>query len=344
MLTGKPGYRRWLLEYVDAWRERIAQNGGNIPSNIGLDGTIGGTADGKWYGGVFGWNSVDTGKRNYVLRGPPEAFGNALLLTGDQAYTQVLRRQLDNLYAAKKVKGGVTKIPSYFGDAGWYGYADVNGHPPALSNRKLVEADVYLWSFNPADLGKLGRNPWVQYLQGNNPGFPMKALADAAEANRAAAEHIRDDDSSFGYPPDNTRWDQANPVSTTALINLTMGANDPGGSGHGPEMLHAQLRYFDPVLRRAGLPPDVGALVSRIAAGSVTVTLVNLNPVEARDLTVQMGAYGENQATSISVGGRTAAVNAPTFDLRLAPGAGETLVIGVKRLVYQPTLRFPWGR
>jgi hypothetical protein len=100
MVTHEDKYRDWLLEYVDAWKERIAANGGNIPSNIGLDGAIGGEWGGRWYGGVFGWNSPDEGVRNYVLRGPPEAFGNALLLSGDQSYTQVLRRQLDNLYAA----------------------------------------------------------------------------------------------------------------------------------------------------------------------------------------------------------------------------------------------------
>ncbi len=131
-------------------------------------------------------------------------------------------------------------------------------------------------------------------------------------------------------------------MSTTALINLTMGANDPGGSGHGPEMLHAQLRYFDPAARRAGLPPDVGALVSRIGAQSVTVTLVNLNPVEARTVTVQMGAYAENQATTLTVAGQTVPIAAPSFVVQLAPGAGETLTIGVKRYVNQPTLRFPW--
>ena len=31
--------QRWVLEYVDAWRDRAAANGGNFPSNIGLDGT-----------------------------------------------------------------------------------------------------------------------------------------------------------------------------------------------------------------------------------------------------------------------------------------------------------------
>ena len=51
MLTGEIKYRKWLLEYVDAWRERMIDNDGIIPSNIGLDGTIGGETDGKWYGG-----------------------------------------------------------------------------------------------------------------------------------------------------------------------------------------------------------------------------------------------------------------------------------------------------
>ena len=40
----------------DAWRDRILQNGGNVPTNIGLNGAIGGEWDGKWYGGTFGWN------------------------------------------------------------------------------------------------------------------------------------------------------------------------------------------------------------------------------------------------------------------------------------------------
>lgn len=342
MLTGKDRYKAWLLDYVDAWSRRIAENGGNIPSNIGTNGVIGGDADGKWYGGVFGWNSVDTGKRNYVLRGPPEAFGNALLLTGDQRYTQVLRRQIDNLYAQKKVEGGVTRIPVYYGDQGWYGYYDVNGKSPGLGNRRLVEADLYLWSMNPGDLAKLGRNPWIQYLQGKNPDYPMQALAKAIDEVRVGAEHIRDDDSTIGYPPDATRWEQSNAVSTTALINLTMGANDPGGSGHGPELLHANLRYFDPVERRAGLPADVGALVSRIDADSVTVTLVNLNPVADRVVTVQAGAYAEHQATTVTVGGQDVRVDAPNFEVRLAPGAGTVLKVGLKRYVHQPTLHFPW--
>ena len=55
MLTGEAKYKDWLLEYVDAWRQRMLANDGIIPTNIGLDGKIGSAAGGKWYGGVYGW-------------------------------------------------------------------------------------------------------------------------------------------------------------------------------------------------------------------------------------------------------------------------------------------------
>ena len=55
MLTHEPRYKAWVIDYVDAWRQRMADNGGIIPSNIGLDGKIGGGSEGKWYGGVYGW-------------------------------------------------------------------------------------------------------------------------------------------------------------------------------------------------------------------------------------------------------------------------------------------------
>src|SRR5947209_13475894 len=55
LLTHDAKYKDWLLDYVGAWRQRILDNHGIIPTNIGLDGAIGGAAGGKWYGGVYGW-------------------------------------------------------------------------------------------------------------------------------------------------------------------------------------------------------------------------------------------------------------------------------------------------
>jgi hypothetical protein len=347
MLTGEAKYRNWLLEYVDAWRARAEANGGNIPSNIGLDGMVGGEWGGKWYGGVFGWNSPDTGVRNYVFRGPPEAFGNALLLTGDQAYTNVIRRQIDNLYAVKQVKDGKVLVPRYYGDQGWYGY-DAPGEGPsgALGNLANVLVDVYMWSLSPEDLERLPREGWIGYLtaERQNPDYPLEALQGDLEAVRRAAQRLHNDTSSYNMARGAAPGTGANPVATTALINLTMGANDPGGSTHGPLPLHAQVRHFDPNRRRAGLPEGVAALVERIRPESVTLTLVNVNPMEYRTVIVQTGAYGEHHANTVTAGGRTLAVDQPWFQVRLAPGAGDTLTITMRRYAHQPTLAFPWDR
>jgi len=42
LLDNEPKYKRWLVDYMDAWLARMKQNGGVIPSYVALDGTIGG--------------------------------------------------------------------------------------------------------------------------------------------------------------------------------------------------------------------------------------------------------------------------------------------------------------
>ena len=121
-----------------------------------------------------------------------------------------------------------------------------------------------------------------------------------------------------------------NPAAHNALANLTMGAFLSGNIWS----LHARLRYFDPVRRRSGLPEDVAALVEKISGDSVTVSLVNINQVEARDVIVQAGAYGEHQFT--------APQNTRWITVRLEPGSGDRFSFGMKRYANQPTLAFPW--
>jgi hypothetical protein len=123
-----------------------------------------------------------------------------------------------------------------------------------------------------------------------------------------------------------------NPAAHNALANLTMGAVLTGNIWS----LHARLRYFDPVKRRSGLPEDVAALVEKISADSVTVTLVNVNPVEPRDVIVQAGAYGEHQFTTPQ--------NARWISVRLQPGSGDRLTLGMKRYANQPTAKRPWDQ
>src|SRR5262245_35035908 len=122
-LTGERKYRDWVLEYAGAWRDRILSNNGNIPMNIGLDGKIGGEWGGKWYGGTFGWNfDPAVSGRNYYMRGVRTGMGEAFLLTGDPSYVEPLRRQIANLYAAKREQNGQVLLPQKYGDNGWYGF------------------------------------------------------------------------------------------------------------------------------------------------------------------------------------------------------------------------------
>jgi hypothetical protein len=168
---------------------------------------------------------------------------------------------------------------------------------------------------------------------------------------RARAQAQRDDTTS----PDTRLADATldiNPASVTALIQLMEGGINiarPAWSGTSPSqggaLRYARLRWFDPERRRAGIPPDVSALVEKLGENETVVTLVNTNQVAARTVTVQGGAYGEHQILSATVGeGAATVIDSSAFTLRLAPGAGARLTLKMKRYANAPTLSFPWDR
>src|SRR6185436_2805916 len=104
-----------------------------------------------------------------------------------------------------------------------------------------------------------------------------------------------------------------NPAAVDALIRLTLGGLPPGRDGG---LLNARVRYFDPARKRAGLPEDVAALVSRMTATSTSLTLVNLNQASARTVVVQGGAYGEHRIESAQANGQTHRIDNPSFAVR----------------------------
>jgi len=130
-----------------------------------------------------------------------------------------------------------------------------------------------------------------------------------------------------------------NPATVTSLIELTLGGIYPG---HRSGPLHCRVRYFDPVARRAGLPDDVAALVEGLTASETTLTLVNLNQSQPRQVIVQGGAYGEHQWESVRVNGKEVRIDGSRFTLKLGPGAGGRMVLKTKRYANQPTLLMPW--
>ncbi|MGH9851925.1 MAG: hypothetical protein ACREBD_18985, partial [Blastocatellia bacterium] len=336
--TGEKKYRDWLLEYVDAWRGRMIANGNVIPSNVGLDGKIGGETKGKWYGGTYGWGfSVQvpqTGEMANRNRVPWSFIGfmNAYLLTGDDRYVEAWRKQADAINSHVKVENGRNLYPHMYGDQGWY------AHTPEKFSDYALEA--WFLTMREDDRGRVPRNAWLEFLEGRNPGFPEESLRRDLERVRSRVQEMRNDTTT----PDTRLADDPlnlNPAMAGALMQMMWGGLPPDVRAR---TLFSNLRYFDPVKRRAGIPEDVAALVERMTNDSVTVTLVNTNQTASRELVVQAGGYAEHQFESVEWNGQTVPVRAREFTVRLEPGAGAKLTLKLRRFVNQPTVVFPWDR
>lgn len=349
-LTGKEKYRDWTLEYLDAWKERAAATGGMIPSNIGLDGTLGGAHDGQWWKGTYGWNfTIFDGEleqiahRNYFTASSFQGFANGLLLTGDQSYIDVLRKQMELVLDAARVEDGQTLLPTMYGDPRGYAY---NGEPefyrfqPVTYSDRLAE--IYLWSMEPSDLERvpLADEPWIAFLEGSNPDYPERAMQADSMHIRQRLQLMRNDETTA-----DTRLADyllgIMPAATDTLTQLTTGGYFARGRIW---VLHSRLRYFDPEERRAGLPADVAALVQELGDDSVTVTLVNVSQTEPREVVVQAGGYAEHQFTELEGAGEPTALDSNAISIRLEPGAGKQLTLRMRRYANMPDLSFPWAR
>jgi hypothetical protein len=352
LLTGEAKYRRWIVEYMDAWLARMKKNNGIIPSFVDLDGTVGGR-EGRWWGNAYGWgfspiNPV-TGRREDRNRIPRAlvGFSNALLVTGDRKYVDAWRDMIAAVNAHARQVDGRTEYPTMFGangglagrssaakdaSAGWYSFQREPWSLGAL--------EVWYWSMSAEDRARVGANPWVEFVEGKNNAYAESALQRDLDSIARKVDGIRADKT----PPDKRLADNMldlNPAATDAMVRLMFGALVPSREGG---LLNARLRYFDPVRRRAGVPDDVSALVSEIGDRRTVVTLVNTGTAEPRTVIVQAGGYAEHQFESVEWNGRTERVNAPDVTVRLAPGAGAKLTLTVRRYANTPTVKFPWAR
>lgn len=333
MLTGEQKYRDWVLEYVGAWRERTEANQGIIPGNIGLDGTIGGAYGGKWYKGIFMWDRVRY-EGSLASWGMWPGFGNAYLLTGDRTWIDTLKKQIEILYSQGRDVNGQFMVPNNYGDDGWY----------RLRQYTFTDewAKIWAWTMDPKDLRHLPKTGWIAFLAGQDPAYPEIALRNDLEFIRTRVELMGKDPTT----PETRLADwplRHNPVVTRALVQLTCGGHRiDRGLDRLFGLLHTRLRYFDPEHRRAGLPEDVAALITKMTSDRIHLKLVNINQLEPRSVIVQGGAYGEHQIRQVTTEGITSKVNDRYFEVRLLPGAGAEIVIDDDRYTNQPTLSMPW--
>ena len=190
LLAGEPKYKKWLLDYMDAWLDRMKPNGGVIPSFVDLDGKIGGP-EGAWWKNAYGWgfspvNPV-TGKREDRNRIPRAlvGFNNALFVTGDQKYVDAWRTMMDAVNSHARVIDGKKQYPTMCGADGWYGWRNDPWSVGAL--------EVWYWSQRPRDLERAGGGGWLGFLKGQNPSFPEDALQRELTQMRQRIAALRKD-------------------------------------------------------------------------------------------------------------------------------------------------------
>ena len=337
LMTGEEKYRDWVVEYTTAWLERGRQNGGLLPDQIGPSGKVGEFVDGKWYGGRYGW----TFPHGFLTMhfATLDAGANAYLLTRDDSFLELPRAQMDRIFELGEMRDHRQEhmsvgdnwasqldeipegektflVPYRYGDAGWFDWQPMTALYP-----------VYLWSLSMSDedrqrverLRDAGagdwnkvhpfrdkhdsahEQPWFQFLAGENPEYPERILhASHQQLSRRLAQMRTDE--YVGTQHHIHHWQWGNAVSSEALIQLTLGAPQPIYNGG---LLHARVCYFDAVQKRPGLPEDVGALVTELTADRTVLRLVNLNPVEDRELVIQAGAFGEHRFEDATFHSRT---------------------------------------
>jgi hypothetical protein len=337
LLTGETKYRQWIVDYMDAWLARMRQNNSIIPSFVDLDGRIGGPAN-QWWGSAYGWgfspiNPV-TGRRENRNRIPwaLAGFSNATLVTGDMKYADAWRSMIGAVNSHARTVAGGSEYPSMYGADGWYGWQAEPWSVGAL--------EVWYWSMRPEDRARVKNNSWLAFLEGKNPAHPETALQTDLESLAKKLAAMRADQTR----PEQRLADNMldlNPASTESLVRLMFGGLIPGRDGG---LLNARLRYFDPDRRRAGIPEDLAALISELSDRATVLTLVNTSTDRPRTVIVQAGGYGEHQIASVDVNGRTSPVNDRAFTVRVAPGAGATLRLTMRRYANRPTAVFPWDR
>jgi hypothetical protein len=347
MLTGEDRFRDWMLDYIDAWAGRASANGDILPSNVGPDGVIGSSAKGRWWGGTYGWGFSpivpQTGHREDRNRVPRAILGfmNAYLITGDDRFLDVWRKQNARINAAAKTENGQISTPTMYGADGWYSFK-----PGAY---RLNAGEIWYLSMRADDKAQAADLPWVKFLDGQTPGWSEQALLDDMARVQKRTAGVRADTST----PETRLADNAidkNPVSVTALLHQTMGAIhiarppwSPISPNQGGSPLYARLRHFDADAGTAGLPPDVAVLVEQLSDKSTTATIVNLSAVHQRRMVIRGGGYGEHRIEAVHIGETRIVVGQRDVPIRIAPGSGATIRLEMARHALKPTLDWPEG-
>ncbi len=185
---------------------------------------------------------------------------------------------------------------------------------------------------------------WLNYLEGGFPDYPEKILEHNLFQVYNRLKFMREDTQDPKTYGD--YYLQArNPVTAEGLVQLTMGGPLPIYNGG---LLMVSVRYFDIARKRPGLPPDVAALISRIEPDGIQLTLVNLHPMDTREVLIQSGAFTEHQFMSVSFRQpgqewcEETTIQDTYICTKLGAGVILEMKIGMQRLCNIPSYKLPW--
>ena len=288
LYTGDERYKRWVLEYVDVWLDRVRRNDGIMPDNVGPTGKIGEQRGGQWWGGLYGWYHF--GGFNVMFHSLTVAAECALLLSGDFGYLELLRSQLEVLLRNARTRDdGQLLVPHKHGPHGWEDF-----HP--LRMQEL--AHLYHASLSAgrpcADRAGPGRRAGARLESGAERGREEQLAIPSLRGFNTTTVGIRAGRRTSCGPSislPSRRWtavrrderdaaaiiaDNRSPPHAVLTKGLTQVATGAPESVYNGGLLRATVRYFDPDRARPGLPPDVSALVDALASDRVGIQLVNV--------------------------------------------------------------------
>jgi hypothetical protein len=366
LYTGEDHFKKWVLDYIEVWMDRIVKNSGIIPDNVGPTGVIGENRDGQWWGGLFGW-SYYMGF-NIMFHGLTAASECAQMMTGDSGYLDLLRSQL-KVIADHSIKGddGQRLVRYRHDHRGWVNdseYQHLGAKPMRgkdlghLYHASLSSQDHELITFfRDGEVRRdwndeLGRGEKddgdselarFQYYDGKNPDWPVRILRKELEH----AVHSYQDLLNEHRSPQELVDDHMHPrhaVYTRALTQTMFGCPQTVYNG---SLLRATVRYYDAQAQRPGLPPDTAAFVDELTPDAAGLQLVNLSPSATSDIILQAGAFGEHEFTEVTWQGEGGDMTGKRVDeryltIRLPPSTVIRLNLGLKRFTNQPSYAHPW--
>lgn len=379
IMTGDPDFKNWVETYTKGWWVRAEENGGFIPDNVGLDGKVGSEFDGNWFGAAYGWTwPLGYDSINDAIS---VAAMNATLLSGNMDWMELPGNLFDVIFekgalvedfnASKPPRPEpwiaeaveVTAEPAAFTAPkkykadGWFAPCPFQVGPLAsrwcttfksedkkrLSDLRDAEPQDWQISYEFRSKGDDGHErSWLEYLSGRLDEYPEIILQQSRNVVEARLDKVRQDNSDLNEVHIH-HWQQHNPVTTEALVQLTLGGPQQRYNGG---FFRTCFRYFDAHNERPGLPPNVSALVSKIDSNFADLTLINLGKDDEQKVTVQGGFYREHQI--LEVRNLETEINTeidhPEFAVKLPPQSEITLRVTLKRFANRPQNNLSGGK